>query len=319
MKKFSIKKMILGLIALAMAIVTLSAPAAPLGGAISYSENGFSMLGFTSTIFMSRDEWMAVFVAFMTIAELLIGAAAAVFGILSAFVFPKKAAKSCSMTFVIICLVDLALYLVQGILFCEFANSNYTGAIFSSFTTLSYVPLIFGMLCFVAYFVCAKKIRDKDEQMNAQPVLQPNYAGQADGYAQPAQQAVYYGAQPVQPSAYAAQPAQPSAYAAQPAQSSAYAAQPAQSSAYAAQPVQPSPYAAQPSAFAAQPAQPSPYAAQPVPPSPYAAPSAQQGGEKPAADTDMVTKLTQYKTLLDSGILSQEEFDRLKADLLKRQ
>ncbi len=295
MKRFSVKRLILSLIALSMAIITVCGLAAQLAGitdpyyGVSYGENGFTMLGFTSWIIPEDFSWAIYLMGSFSIVQLLVGAPAIIFSIISIFAFSKKGARTCCTVFMILCLIEQLMYLVQGIIYCSIAGAMYAYA----FTTLSYVPLIFGVLCFVAYFVCAKKIRDKDEQMNAQPVMQPYYAGQADGYAQPAQQAPYYGAQPAQPSAYVAQP-------------SAYAAQPAQPSAYVAQP---SPYAAQPSAFAAQ----------PVPPSPYAAPSAQQGGEKPAADTDMVTKLTQYKTLLDSGILSQEEFDRLKADLLKRQ
>lgn len=106
---------------------------------------------------------------------------------------------------------------------------------------LAYVPLIFGVLLFVAFFVCAKKVPEK-----------------------PLRRSVPYGA-------YAGQP---------------YMGQP-----YYGAPVPPQQAAPQPA------------------PQPSAADSMEE----------KVKLLTQYKQLLDSGILTQEEFDKLKAETLGKQ
>ena len=68
---------------------------------------------------------------------------------------------------------------------------------------------------------------------------------------------------------------------------------------------------------AGQPVQ-QPYYGAPVPPQ-QAAP--QPAPQPSAADSmeEKVKLLTQYKQLLDSGILTQEEFDKLKAETLGKQ
>ena len=91
----------------------------------------------------------------------------------------------------------------------------------------------------------------------------------------------------------------------------------AQQGQYAAgQPVQQPYYGApvQPQQTAGQPVQQPNYGA-PVPPQ-QAAP--QPAPQPSAADSmeEKVKLLTQYKQLLDSGILTQEEFDKLKAETL---
>ena len=135
--------------------------------------------------------------------------------------------------------------LILGVALCllgSFSRLYYLGLI-------AYVPLIFGVLLFVAFFVCAQKVPEK--------LLRRSVPYGAYGQPYYAQQGQYVAGQPVQQPYYGA-------------------------------PVPP----------------------QQAAPQPAPQPSVADGVE------EKVKLLTQYKQLLDSGILTQEEFDKLKAETL---
>ena len=143
-------------------------------------------------------------------------------------------------------------------------------------TTLAYIPFIFGLLLFIAFLVLCKNKR----------IPEGKYLFSKGGAAQEAEQTGIWNMQNDY-SGSSRSVEQPS-YGGPVAQQGQYAAgQPVQQPYYGA-PVQPQQAAPQPA------------------PQPSAADSMEE----------KVKLLTQYKQLLDSGILTQEEFDKLKAETL---
>lgn len=232
MKDLTIRKLVTCLIAFAMGSVTLCGLAAALCGGETYygyylTENGFTLMGFQSYIIQDSFVWAISLIGAFAILQLLVAIATLVLSVLALLVFKGKTSYTICKAFVSTCFAFLIWYMIEGIVYILIAGGSM----------LAYVPLIFGVLLFVAFFVCAKKVPEK-----------------------PLRRSVPYGA-------YAGQP-----------------------------------YMGQP------------YYGAPVPP--------QQAAPQPSAADSMEEKvklLTQYKQLLDSGILTQEEFDKLKAETLGKQ
>lgn len=267
MKDLTLRKLVICCIAFAMGLVTLCGLAAALAswsyyeyGMSTFADTGFSVMGFR-TFFIEDGgfEWATTLMGVFAILQLVVAVAALVLSVLALFVFKGKTAYSICKSFVVTCFCFLIWYMIEGIVYSSIAGGYYIGL-----TTLAYVPLIFGVLLFVAYFVCVKMLPEKplrkqegaDGAGQAAPFgAQQQYAAPAQQYGAPAQQ---YGAQPQQ----YGMPAQPQS---------------------------------------AVPAQPAP------------APSVSTVGAEMAECAKLLVK---YKELLDQGVITQEEFDTLKAELL---
>ena len=262
MKDLTLRKLVICCIAFAMGLVTLCGLDAALVsqnyyGISTFADTGFSVMGFR-TFFIEDGgfEWATTLMGVFAILQLVVAVAALVLSVLALLVFKGKTAYGICKSFIITCFCFLIWYMIEGIVYSSIAGGYYIGL-----TTLAYVPLIFGVLLFVAYFVCVKMLPEKPLRKQAG----------ADG----AGQAAPYGAQPQ----YAV-PAQPQQYGA---------------------PAQPQQYG--------MPAQPQPA----VPAQPAPAPSVSTVGAEMAECAKLLVK---YKELLDQGVITQEEFDTLKAELL---
>ena len=262
MKDLTLRKLVICCNAFAMGLVTLCGLAAALAswsyyeyGMSTFADTGFSVMGFR-TFFIEDGafEWATTLMGVFAILQRVVAVATLVLSVLALLVFKGKTAYGICKSFVVTCFCFLIWYMIEGIVYSSIAGGYYIGL-----TTLAYVPLIFGVLLFVAYFVCVKLLPEK---------LLRKQAG-ADG----AGQVAPHGAQPQ----YAV-----------PAQQYSVSAQPQQ---YGA-PAQPQP---------AVPAQPAP------------APSVSTVGAEMAECAKLLVK---YKELLDQGVITQEEFDTLKAELL---
>lgn len=261
MKDLTLRKLVICCIAFAMGLVTLCGLAAALAswsyyeyGMSTFADTGFSVMGFR-TFFIEDGgfEWATTLMGVFAILQLVVAVAALVLSVLALFVFKGKTAYSICKSFIITCFCFLCWYMIEGIVYSSIAGGYYIGL-----TTLAYVPLIFGVLLFVAYFVCVKMLPEKPLRKQAG----------ADG----AGQAAPHGAQPQ----YAV-----------PAQQYSASAQPQQYG---------------------MPAQP-----QSAVPAPAPAPSVSTVGAEMAECAKLLVK---YKELLDQGVITQEEFDTLKAELL---
>lgn len=258
MKDLTLRKLVICCIAFAMGLVTLCGLAAALVsqnyyGISTVADTGFSVMGFR-TFFIEDGgfEWATTLMGVFAILQLVVAVAALVLSVLALLVFKGKTAYGICKSFIITCFCFLIWYMIEGIVYSSIAGGYYIGL-----TTLAYVPLIFGVLLFVAYFVCVKMLPEKPlrKQAGADGAGQAAPHGAQQQYAAPAQQ---YGAQPQQ----YGMPAQP------------------------------------------QPAVP----AQPAP-----ALSVSTVGAEMAECAKLLVK---YKELLDQGVITQEEFDTLKAELL---
>lgn len=247
MKDLTIRKLVTCLIAFAMGIVTLCGLAAALCGGETYygyylTENGFTLMGFQSYIIQDSFVWAISLIGAFAILQLLVAIATLVLSVLALLVFKGKTSYTICKAFVSTCFAFLIWYMIEGIVYILIAGGSM----------LAYVPLIFGVLLFVAFFVCAQKVPEK--------LLRRSVPYGAYGQPYYAQQGQYVAGQPVQQPYYGAS------------------------------------------------VPPQQAAGQPAP-----QPSAADGME------EKVKLLTQYKQLLDSGILTQEEFDKLKAETLGKQ
>lgn len=259
MKDLTLRKLVICCIAFAMGLVTLCGLAAALVsqnyyGISTFADTGFSVMGFW-TFFIEDGgfEWATTLMGVFAILQLVVAVATLVLSVLALLVFKGKTAYGICKSFIITCFCFLIWYMIEGIVYSSIAGGYYIGL-----TTLAYVPLIFGVLLFVAYFVCVKMLPEKPLRKQAG----------ADG----AGQAAPHGAQPQ----YAV-----------PAQQYSASAQPQQYG---------------------MPAQP-----QSAVPAPAPAPSVSTVGAEMAECAKLLVK---YKELLDQGVITQEEFDTLKAELL---
>ena len=263
MKDLTIRKLVTCLIAFAMGLVTVCGLAVPVYSGYArlgyhLTESGFSLMGFQSVIlshrYYYRDWGWALYpMGMFAILQLLVAITTLVFSVLALLVFKGKTSYTICKVFVSICFAFLIVYAIEGLIYIFITGSG---------VMLAYVPLIFGLLLFIGFFVCAKKVPEK-----------------------PLRRSVPYGA-------YAEQP-------------------------YMGQPYYGGPAAPQGQYVAGHPVQ-QPYYGAPVPPQ---QPAPQPAPQPSAADSmeEKVKLLTQYKQLLDSGILTQEEFDKLKAETLGKQ
>lgn len=137
-------------------------------------ENGFQVFDFKSTLFggTTHREWVVYLSAAISILQCVVGVAAIVVGACSvAF----KNCETAARALIISCLVVLMLYMVCGILYAtqfkadlrDYLKSEGYGEEVAEVVeqmipikTLAYLPLIFGVLFTIAYFVCAKMVPD---------------------------------------------------------------------------------------------------------------------------------------------------------------
>ena len=202
----------------------------------------------------------------------------------------EKKNRRLGVAFMIVCLSLQFIYMALSIIASALYGIHEDDLVV---TTLAYIPFIFGLLLFIAFLVLCKNKRipegkylfskggaAQEAEQTGIWNMQNDYSGSSRSVEQPpyggpvAQQGQYVAGQPVQP--YYGNPAMPQQQA-------------------IGQPVQ------QP--FYGAPVPPQQAAPQPAP-----QPSAADGME------EKVKLLTQYKQLLDSGILTQEEFDSLTAN-----
>ena len=318
-QELTVNKLVTCLITLAMGLVTVCGLAAVVmrlypveAPSRIYTDYGYTYFGFTSNVLEFSDDMLITIGGALNILQMSVGLIAVVFSLLGLLAFNAKKAKKLNMLFMIFCLVMLLWYLFEGVFFSEINDypryfTDIYGLAEVNVTTQTYIPLIFGVLLFAAYFVCAKKLPQKT--LRRAPAVQA-----APAEVSPMQQ-------PVQESRPAPQ-------------GQKTASQPEPQEPFAAGHSAPSPYNGgqpmpQQEPFAAGHSAPPPYnGGQPMPQHQAVNSSVQQPQavnrlvQQPFSAARMQEKiklLTQYKQLLDSGILTQEEFDKLKAETLGKQ
>ena len=340
-QELTVNKLVTCLIALAMGLVTVCGLATVVMRLYPvevpsrvYTDRGYTYFRFTSNVFSSAYGAHITLGGALNILQMLVGLVTLFFSVFGLLAFNAKKAKKLNMLFMIFCLVMLLWYLFEGIYFSGLNDypryfTDIYGLAEVNVTTQTYIPLIFGVLLFAAYFVCAKKLPQKtlrrapaaqaapaEVSPMQQPVQESRPAPQGQKTAsQPEPQEPFAAGQPTLQPHHDGRPA---------AQQEPFAA------GHSAQPPynggQPMP---QQESFAAGHSAPPPYnGGQPMPQHQAVNSSVQQQQavnrpvQQPFSAARMQEKvklLTQYKQLLDSGILTQEEFDKLKAETLGKQ
>lgn len=127
----------------------------------SVSENGFKMLAFKSEFIskgLSGANAPLGIIALFTLLVSIATIAVSIFGFVSQ---NEKLSKKLVLIFVVICLLQLFLYMLSGIIFKALYNSIgvwYNGSSVSderiiSIKTLAFIPFIFGVIVAVVYFI----------------------------------------------------------------------------------------------------------------------------------------------------------------------
>lgn len=179
MKDFSAKKAVLGGIAALAALMTLlgllfsltmGAETESYFGVhfdISYSENGFSMLDFESPLISKSFEWGAVTIGLLCYLQLLSSITLLVLNVVGIFCFSRRASGAVSLAGTIVSLVFSFFYMLEGIIFTAICNG--AGSAISSsgqYSTLAYLPFIFSVLITTAYIVCHFMMKEPKTAMD---------------------------------------------------------------------------------------------------------------------------------------------------------
>lgn len=304
MKNLTVKRFLLICIVFAMGILSIVgvaadvvrvAPAGAMPAWMCYVGNGFDVLRFDSGVlwreYIIRDGGLLISTGVFVILQLIMALVTVIIAVTMLFRKNEKKNRRLGVAFMIVCLslqfIYMALSIIASVLY-GIRNDDLM------VTTLAYIPFIFGLLLFIAFLVLCKNKR----------IPEGKYLFSKGGAAQEAEQTGIWNMQndyngnsrSVEQPSYGGLVTQQGQY---------VAGQPVQQPYYGV-PVQPQ-------QAAGQPAQQLHYGA-PVPPQqPAPQPSVADGME------EKVKLLTQYKQLLDSGILTQEEFDKLKAETLGKQ
>ena len=305
MKNLTVKRFLLICIVFAMGVLSIVgvaadvvrvAPAGAMPAWMCYVGNGFDILRFDSGVLWREDiiddGGLLISTGVFVILQLIMALVTVIIAVTMLFRKNEKKNRRLGIAFMIVCLslqfIYMALSIITSIL-SRFGDKTMV------VTTLAYIPFIFGLLLFIAFLVLCKNKRipegkylfskggaAQEAEQTGIWNMQNDYSGSSRSVEQPsyggpvAQQGQYVAGQPVQQPYYGA-PVPPQQTAGQSAQQLHYGA-----------PVPPQQAAPQPA------------------PQPSAADSMEE----------KVKLLTQYKQLLDSGILTQEEFDKLKAETL---
>lgn len=175
-RDFSLKKAVLSGIGFFAALMMLLAMCYTLVvteyyyGLISISENGFTMLKFSSDLISKSYQWGAILIGLICLLQLLASLALIVGNILSFLLVPKKINKVITIVSVAANAFFSFLYMLEGIIFAMICNDTMSG----DFITFAYIPFIFAVLIIAAYFVCAALIKEKNEE-KVNPVMYGSY------------------------------------------------------------------------------------------------------------------------------------------------
>lgn len=122
------------------------------------TENGFTMLKFSSELITSSFQWGAIVIGLLCLLQLLVSLALIVGNVLSFLLLPQKTNKIIAMVSVIVSTVFSFFYMLEGAIFATICSSTMSG----TFITFAYIPLIFAILITVAYFVCSALVKEKE-------------------------------------------------------------------------------------------------------------------------------------------------------------
>lgn len=177
---FTKRRLILGLIVGAIALMTLISLCIPLLAVedMEISECGFTLLRFTSEE-IRLDDVIAIIIGIYSVFHLIFALTAIVFAVLTIFIFSNRAVKKLWLGFSITCLVFAFLYMLIGVIlaseFKYFRIGSYSDGYYFDTYTLSYLAFILVALLFAAFMVCNVLIKEKtvkNEELNEELTIE---------------------------------------------------------------------------------------------------------------------------------------------------
>ena len=175
MDRFTIKRLIVGILACAVGLMTLLTLAIPFTRVsdLNLAESGFSLLDFSFDDIKGADDWMGSVIGVLSLFQLLISLTTMVLSALSIFFFNENLRKRLLLGFTITCLAFTFLYMIIGIVAVSVYDTYYLGySVYFDTSTLAYLGFIFTLLLFVAFIVCDIVIKERSEG-SAAPAVRP--------------------------------------------------------------------------------------------------------------------------------------------------
>ncbi|MDE7379668.1 MAG: hypothetical protein K2N14_01325 [Clostridia bacterium] len=161
MKKLSLKNMVLGSLCLVLSVITLCGLAFDLtnvnGKYGKYIENGFMLLDFKSFFITSSYEAAAIVLAIVNWLHLLACLICVSLIIVAYFKFTQRLRNANIYTLIINGIFSV-LYMIEGIVYTIVNQQTYG----ETFSTLSFIPLIFAVCVIVAFVIIKIKLKDKE-------------------------------------------------------------------------------------------------------------------------------------------------------------
>ena len=116
----------------------------------SYGESGFNLLAFDSDIVGTfwEDDYVAI-ISIWPLLTLIIGVISFAFAFVTLFISNVSVANKMQKVFSILCVIAITLTMIDGIVFSTVLGIEWS----YSFSTFSYIPLIIGVLVYLAYLI----------------------------------------------------------------------------------------------------------------------------------------------------------------------
>lgn len=161
--KFTIKRLILGIIVFVLGLMTLLTLCMPFTkvDALGLSETGFSLFDFSFDEMRGASGAEASIIGILSIFQLLVSLATMVFAVITVIFFEDGAAKKLTMGLSIACLVFTFLYMLIGIIACSIYTTYYIASMEFPTSTIAYLGFIFAALLFTGYIVCGIFIKER--------------------------------------------------------------------------------------------------------------------------------------------------------------
>lgn len=144
------------------------------------SENGFNMLDFNSDFISPKLSLANIPLGIVSIFTLIVATTTIVIAVVG--LINGKISKTVTLTFIIICLVQLFLYMLSGIIFqivSKEIGAWYRGADIDPYSikTQAFIPFIFGVLIAVSFFMLPIIVKENGQSGKTNTVKTVSLSG----------------------------------------------------------------------------------------------------------------------------------------------
>lgn len=146
------------------------------------SENGFNMFAFDSDFISPKLSLANIPLGIVSIFTLIVATTTIVIAVVGLINGKIKISKNVTLTFIIICLVQLFLYMLSGIIFQIVSKGIgvwYRSAVIDakSIKTQAFIPFIFGVLIAVSFFMLPIIVKENGQSGKTNTVKTVSLSG----------------------------------------------------------------------------------------------------------------------------------------------